>query len=190
MKRVASPGSIHDTGCLGLVHWDDPGGWYGEGGRRRVQDGVYLWQIHVDIWQNQYNIVKLKKKIKFKKMWVKLPQPWGISLICLKVKVKAALSRARHFASQWTVHGILQDRIPEWVAYLFSRGSPQLRDPSRVSCTSGRFFTSWSTKEAQMALEVSYIEIRALAMWILHFYPQGRGSMTYVEDSSWEGTQL
>ena len=32
MKRVASPGSMHDTGCLGLVHWDDPEGWYGEGG--------------------------------------------------------------------------------------------------------------------------------------------------------------
>src|SRR5574341_408997 len=28
MKRVASPGSMHDTGCLGLVHWDDPEGWY------------------------------------------------------------------------------------------------------------------------------------------------------------------
>ena len=28
---------------------------------------VYLWWIHVDIWQNQYNIVKLKNKIKFKK---------------------------------------------------------------------------------------------------------------------------
>ena len=28
-KAVASPGSIHDTGCLGLVHWDDPEGWYG-----------------------------------------------------------------------------------------------------------------------------------------------------------------
>ena len=27
----ASPGSMHDTGCLGLVHWDDPEGWYGEG---------------------------------------------------------------------------------------------------------------------------------------------------------------
>ena len=39
MKRVASPGSMHDTGCLGLVHWDDPEGWYGEEGRRRVQDG-------------------------------------------------------------------------------------------------------------------------------------------------------
>ena len=32
MKRVASPGSMHDTGCLGLVHWNDPEGWYGEGG--------------------------------------------------------------------------------------------------------------------------------------------------------------
>ena len=30
MKRVASPGSMHDTGCLGLVHWDDPEGWFGE----------------------------------------------------------------------------------------------------------------------------------------------------------------
>ena len=39
MKRVASPGSMHDTGCLGPVHWDDPEGWYGEGGGRRVQDG-------------------------------------------------------------------------------------------------------------------------------------------------------
>ena len=30
-KRITSPGSMHDTGCLGLVHWDDPEGWYGEG---------------------------------------------------------------------------------------------------------------------------------------------------------------
>ena len=73
MKRVSSPGSMHDTGCLGLVHWDDPEGWYEKGGGRRVQDGepvvVYLWWIHFDIWQNQYNIVKLNK-IKFKK------EPW------------------------------------------------------------------------------------------------------------------
>ena len=39
MKQVASPGSMHDTGCLGLVHWDDPEGGNGEGGGRRVQDG-------------------------------------------------------------------------------------------------------------------------------------------------------
>ena len=35
-KRVASPGSMRDTGCLGLVHWDDPEGWYGEGGGFRM----------------------------------------------------------------------------------------------------------------------------------------------------------
>ena len=43
MKRVASPGSIHDTGCLGPVHWDDPEGGYGEGGGRRVQDGEHMY---------------------------------------------------------------------------------------------------------------------------------------------------
>ena len=43
MKRVASPGSMHDTGCLKLVHWDDPEGGYGEGGGRRVQDGEHRY---------------------------------------------------------------------------------------------------------------------------------------------------
>ena len=43
MKRVASPGSMHDTGCLGLVHWDDPEGWNGGGGGRRVQDGEHMY---------------------------------------------------------------------------------------------------------------------------------------------------
>ena len=43
MKRIASPGLMHDTGCLGLVHWDDPEGWYGEGGGRRVQDGEHVY---------------------------------------------------------------------------------------------------------------------------------------------------
>ena len=33
---------MHDTGCLGLVHWDDPEGWYGEEGGRRVQDEEHM----------------------------------------------------------------------------------------------------------------------------------------------------
>ena len=37
MKRIASSGSMHDTRCSGLVHWDDPEGWYGERGGRGVQ---------------------------------------------------------------------------------------------------------------------------------------------------------
>ena len=32
---------MHDTGCLGLVHWDDPEGWYGEGGGRREEGGGF-----------------------------------------------------------------------------------------------------------------------------------------------------
>ena len=35
VKQIASPGLMHDTGCLGLVHWHDPEGWYAEGGGRR-----------------------------------------------------------------------------------------------------------------------------------------------------------
>ena len=42
-------------GCLGLAHWDDPEGWYREGGCSGWGTCVYLWQIHVDVWQNQYN---------------------------------------------------------------------------------------------------------------------------------------
>ena len=41
MKQITSPGSMQDTGCLGLVHWDDPEGWYGEGGGV-VQDGEHM----------------------------------------------------------------------------------------------------------------------------------------------------
>ena len=39
VKQIASPGSMHDTGCSGLLHWADPEGWDGEGGGRGVQDG-------------------------------------------------------------------------------------------------------------------------------------------------------
>ena len=43
----------------------------------------------------------------------------------------------------YTVHGILQARILEWLAFPFSRGSSQPRDQTQVSCIAGRFFTSW-----------------------------------------------
>ena len=56
MKRDASPGSMHNAGCLGLVHWDDPEGWYGEGGGRRVK-----------IKNNKKKEKKRKNKMKKKK---------------------------------------------------------------------------------------------------------------------------
>ena len=59
VKWIASPGSMHDTGwvwCTGMVR----------GGRRKGGSEwgtrVHPWRIHVDVWQNQYNIVKQKKK--------------------------------------------------------------------------------------------------------------------------------
>ena len=61
VKRITSPGSMHDTECSELVHWDDPEGWDGEAGGRGGSGWatcVHPWQIHVDVWQNQYNIVK------------------------------------------------------------------------------------------------------------------------------------
>ena len=48
-----------------------------------------------------------------------------------------------------TVHGILQARILEWVAFPFSKGSSQPRDWTQVSHIAGRLFTSWATREAQ-----------------------------------------
>ena len=48
----------------------------------------------------------------------------------------------------YTVHEILQARIPEWVAFPFSRESSQPRDQTQVSCIAGRFFTNWATREA------------------------------------------
>ena len=43
VNRISNPGLMHDTGCSGLVHPDDPKGWDGEGGERRVQDGEHLY---------------------------------------------------------------------------------------------------------------------------------------------------
>ena len=49
----------------------------------------------------------------------------------------------------YTVHRILQARIRKWAAIPLSGGSSQPRDWTQVSCISGRFFTSWVTREAQ-----------------------------------------
>ena len=43
VKQIASPGSMHEKGCSGLVHWEDPEGWDEEGGRRGVQDGEHMY---------------------------------------------------------------------------------------------------------------------------------------------------
>ena len=61
VKQITSPGWMHETGCSGLVHWDDPEGWDGEGGGSGVQDGEHMythgWFMSM-YGKNHYNIVK------------------------------------------------------------------------------------------------------------------------------------
>ena len=60
----------------------------------------------------------------------------------LKVKLKVTqLSPTLCDPVDYTVHGIVQDRILEWVTFPFSRGSSQPRDRTQVSCIAGRSFT-------------------------------------------------
>ena len=67
-----------------------------------------------------------------------------------KMKVKAAQScQTLRNLMDYTVHGILQVRILEWVAFPFSRGSSQPRDQTQVSHIAGGFYMSWATREAQ-----------------------------------------
>ena len=67
-----------------------------------------------------------------------------------KVKVKITqLSRTLCNPKDYAVHGILQARILEWVAYPFSRGSSRPKNRTRVSCIAGGFFTNWAMREAQ-----------------------------------------
>ena len=49
---------MHDTGCLGLVHWDDPEGWYREGGGRRVQDGEHMRNKGIKKKKKEIQILK------------------------------------------------------------------------------------------------------------------------------------
>ena len=55
----------------------------------------------------------------------------------------------------YTVRGILQARILEWVAFPFSRGSSLPRDRTQVSHIAGGFLTVWATRETQQNCEVT-----------------------------------
>ena len=61
VKQITSPGSMHETGCSGLVNWDDPEGWDGEevGGGVQVGGHLYTHGWFMSIYgKNHHNIVK------------------------------------------------------------------------------------------------------------------------------------
>ena len=69
----------------------------------------------------------------------------GGAVLCLVAQLCLTLCDPTNY----TVHGILQARILEWVTIPFSRGSSQPRDWTQISHIAGGFFSSWATREAQ-----------------------------------------
>ena len=57
---------MQGAGCLGLVHWDDPEGWYGEGGGREVQDGEHMYtRGRFMLMYGKTNTIKKKIDVNF-----------------------------------------------------------------------------------------------------------------------------
>ena len=97
-----------------------------------------------------------------------LTQGWNLCLLCLLhlqgfLTTSATGNPLEHCWSEvqivqscptlcdpmdYTVHGILQARILEWIAFPFSRGSSWPRDQTQVSRIAGGFCTSWATRAA------------------------------------------
>ena len=68
----------------------------------------------------------------------------------------------------FSVHGILQARILEWVTISFSRGSSRPRDRTRVSHIVGRCFTVWATREAYTVCKIPFTQLLCAQHWILY----------------------
>ena len=123
-----------------LCQWNSPGKNIGVGSYSLLQ-GIFLRQgsnpDHLPCKQILYPLSHQGKK--------------G-DVSCKKVKVEVTVSQlCPTFCDpmNYRVHGILQGRILEWVAFPFSRGSSQPRDWTQVTHIESIFFTSWTTREVQ-----------------------------------------
>ena len=101
---------------------------------------LFMWKYIIYINANVYNI-QIHNLYKICFIWINLWKWKSLSRVWLCDPM------------DYTVHGILQARILEWVAFPFSRGSSQPRNWTRVSCIAGRFFTSWANKGNPTILE-------------------------------------
>ena len=110
-----------------------PGWWAVYSIRQTPQDGVSLLFSHISPVTSQERNVNVNVKV-----------------------AQSCLTLCKPM--DYTVHGILQARILEWVAFPFSRGSSQPRDRTQVFHIAGGFFTSWATKEALLREEITKFE--------------------------------
>ena len=81
---------------------------------------------------------------------------FNVALWRVKLKV-AQLGLTLGDPMDYTIHGNLQARILEQESFPFSRGSSQPRDQTKVSSISGKFFTSWTTRESGKRVRQGYI---------------------------------
>ena len=136
-----------------------------KGKRRRGQQRMRCLDSitdSIDVKWNESHSVMSDSVRPHRRQPARLPRPWdspgkntGVGchflLQCMKVKSEREVAQSCQTLNDpmdYTVHGICQARILEWVAFPFSRGSSQPRDRTQVSCIGGRFFTSWATREA------------------------------------------
>ena len=98
---------------------------------------VTRWEVAEELSVNHSSYLKQTGKVKKFDKWV----PHEV-----KVKVIQSCPISCH-PIDYTVHGILQARILEWLGIPFSRESFQPRDQTQVSHIAGRFFISWATRE-------------------------------------------
>ena len=95
----------------------------------------------------------------------------------------------------WTihiVHGILQARILDWVAFPFSRGSSQPRDQTLLSLIAGRFFISWATRESFLIFFppkpqpfVKFLIIATILSYDYSEFPSHLGGMEFKFMALW-----
>ena len=155
MRQVLRPGALGRPRGIGWRgRWEGGSGW-----------GIHVnpWLIHFIVWQNplQYCKVislqlikkwKLKNKIMLISILVHLFNRHLLTfvackdlLVVLVVQLCLTLRDPMDCSPPGSsVHGILQARILQWVAFPFSRASSRPRDQTQVSCIAGRFFTIWA----------------------------------------------
>ena len=125
------------------LHWEDRVG----GGGRGVAETPSLLSKHLTkILPFQTLFITWKWK------WEMLSHVWLFATLWTVESME--FSRPEYCLTlcdpvDYRVHGVLQARILEWVAFPFSRGSFQPRNWTQVSCIAGGFFISWATREAQ-----------------------------------------
>ena len=109
---------------------------------------IFYWSrgFGIYLWTSDFSFMKGQQSIKV--------------LTFIKVKVaQSCLTLCDPM--DYKVHGILQARILEWVAFPFPRGFSQPRDRTQV-CIEGRFFTSWATREAPTFITQRWYSVGSL----------------------------